>query len=101
MKTWNKNELIAVALSGGKDSVMLLAGLKAYQRFSPERFTLEAITIDMGLGMDYSGIEALCRQLEVPYTLVQTQIGPIIFDYRKEKNPCRLPNFDFQYPHLQ
>ena len=40
---------IFVGLSGGKDSVLLLAALKAYQRFSPEKFTLEAITIDMGL----------------------------------------------------
>ena len=44
----------------------------------------------MGLGMDYSGIEALCEELEVPYTVVKTEIGPIIFDYRKEKNPCSM-----------
>ena len=53
-------------------------------------FELEAITVDMGLGMDYSGIEALCRELNVPFRLVKTEIGPIIFDHRKEKNPCSI-----------
>ena len=53
-------------------------------------FELEAITIDMGLGMDYSRIQALCDRLEVPYTIVKTEIGPIIFDHRKEKNPCSM-----------
>ena len=79
---------IAVGVSGGKDSLILLkilAGLRAYSDFE-----LAAITIDMGLGMDYSGIEALCEELEVPYTVVKTEIGPIIFDYRKEKNPCSM-----------
>ena len=81
---------IAVGVSGGKDSLVLLqllAGLRAYFN---KPFTLEAITIDMGLGMDYSAIEDLCRRLEVPYTIVKTEIGPIIFDHRKEKNPCSM-----------
>ena len=79
---------VAVGVSGGKDSLVLLqllAGLRQYSNFE-----LEAITIDMGLGMDYSGVEEFCRQLEVPYTIVKTQIGPIIFDHRKEKNPCSM-----------
>jgi tRNA(Ile)-lysidine synthase TilS/MesJ len=81
---------IAVGVSGGKDSLVLLrllAGLRAYFN---KPFTLEAITIDMGLGMDYSAIEALCRELDVPYTIVKTEIAPIIFDHRKEKNPCSM-----------
>ena len=81
---------IAVGVSGGKDSLVLLrllAGLRAYFN---KPFTLEAITIDMGLGMDYSGVEALCRELDVPYTIVKTEIAPIIFDHRKEKNPCSM-----------
>ncbi len=85
-----EGDRIAVGVSGGKDSLVLLkllAGLRSYYNKS---FTLEAITIDMGLGMDYSGIEELCRSLDVPYTIVRTQIGPIIFDYRKEKNPCSM-----------
>ena len=81
-------ETIAVGISGGKDSLVLLrvlAGLREYMDFS-----LHAVTIDMGLGMDYSAIAAFCRELDVPYTLVPTQIGPIIFEHRKEKNPCSM-----------
>ncbi len=81
-------ETVAVGISGGKDSLVLLqllAGLRQYSDFS-----LEAVTIDMGLGMDYSGVRAFCDRLEVPYTVVNTQIAPIIFDHRKEKNPCSM-----------
>ncbi len=79
---------IAVGVSGGKDSLALLVLLAGLRKYVP--FHLEAVTIDMGLGMDYSGIEALCRHWEVPYTIVRTQIGPILFDHRKEKNPCSM-----------
>ena len=79
---------VAVGVSGGKDSLVLLqllAGLRQYSDFS-----LEAVTVDMGLGMDYSAVQEFCDKLEVPYTVVKTQIGPIIFDHRKEKNPCSM-----------
>lgn len=79
---------IAVGISGGKDSLVLLqilAGLRPYLNF-----TLDAVTIDMGLGMDYSNICALCKRLDVPYHLIETQIASIIFDHRKEKNPCSM-----------
>ena len=79
---------IAVGVSGGKDSLVLLqllAGLRQYMAFD-----LEAITIDMGLGMDYGPVAAWCESLGVPYTVVKTEIGPIIFDHRKEKNPCSM-----------
>ena len=79
---------VGVGISGGKDSLVLLVLLAELKKYVP--FHLEAITIDMGLGMDYSGIEAMCRELDVPYTIVKTEIGPIIFDYRKEKNPCSM-----------
>ena len=79
---------IAVGVSGGKDSLVLLQLLNGLRQYSD--FELEAITIDMGLGMDYSSIEEFCRKLDVPYTVVKTQIGPIIFDHRKEKNPCSM-----------
>lgn len=81
---------IAVGVSGGKDSLVLLVLLAGLRKYVSIPFELEAITIDMGLGMDYSGVEELCRQWQVPYTIVPTQIAPIIFDYRKEKNPCSM-----------
>ncbi len=79
---------IAVGVSGGKDSLVLLQLLAGLKQYLP--FHLEAITIDMGLGMDYSGVQEMCDKLEVPYTIVKTQIAPIIFDHRKEKNPCSM-----------
>ena len=81
---------IAVGVSGGKDSVVLLVLLAGLKKYFNKPFSLEAITIDMGLGMDYEPVAALCRELEVPYHIVKTEIGPIIFDHRKEKNPCSL-----------
>ena len=81
---------IAVGVSGGKDSLVLLVLLAGLKKYFNKPFELEAITIDMGLGMDYSGIQALCDKWDVPYTVVKTEIGPIIFDYRKEKNPCSM-----------
>ena len=81
---------VAVGVSGGKDSLVLLVLLAGLKKYFNKPFELEAITIDMGLGMDYSGIQALCDKWEVPYTVVRTEIGPIIFDYRKEKNPCSM-----------
>lgn len=81
---------IGVGVSGGKDSVALLAFLAELRKYNSKPFELQAITIDMGLGMDYSAIEKFCRELDVPFTLVKTEIGPVIFDYRKEKNPCSM-----------
>ena len=85
-----QGDRIGVGVSGGKDSLALLVFLAELKKYFPASFYLEAITIDMGLGMDYSGIEKLCKELDVPFTLIKTEIAPIIFDYRKEKNPCSM-----------
>ncbi len=81
---------IAVGVSGGKDSLALLALMAGLQKYYPKPFELEAVTIDMGMGMDFSPVAAFCEKLGVPYTCVKTEIGPIIFEYRKEKNPCSM-----------
>ena len=81
---------IAVGVSGGKDSLALLALMAGLKSYYPKPFTLEAITVDMGLGMDFSPVESYCQSLDIPYHCVKTQIGPIIFDIRKEKNPCSM-----------
>ncbi len=82
---------IAVGVSGGKDSLTLLRLLAAIREYYPKPFTLEAFTINLGLpDMDYGPVADFCRSLEVPYKEIPTQIGPIIFDHRKEKNPCSM-----------
>lgn len=81
---------LGVGVSGGKDSLVLLLLLAELRQYNSKPFTIEAITIDMGLGMDYTEIQNLCDRLEVPFHLIKTEIGPIIFDHRKEKNPCSM-----------
>ena len=82
---------VAVGVSGGKDSLTLLVLLAALREYYPVKFDLAAMSIDMGLGgMDFSPVAELCAKLGVPYTVKKTEIGPIIFDYRKEKNPCSM-----------
>ena len=82
---------IAVGVSGGKDSLLLLRALALYRRFSHKHFTLEALTVTMGLEpFDVSPIAALCQELAVPYTVQPTDIAAILFEHRKEQNPCAL-----------
>lgn len=82
---------IAVGVSGGKDSLTLLALLSAYRRFSPQRFELMAVTIDMGFKEDaYAPIRDYCAQINVDYVVEKTDIAQILFDIRKESNPCSL-----------
>lgn len=82
---------VAVGLSGGKDSLVLLKALSAFRRFSTHPFSLYAITIDMGIGnVDFEPLKKFCEEENVPYHIEKTDIGEIIFDIRKEKNPCSL-----------
>jgi len=82
---------VAVGVSGGKDSMLLLAALNHLKSFYPRPFELEAITIELGFeGMDFSPVAELCRRLGVPYTRLKTDIKEIVFDVRKEDNPCSL-----------
>ena len=84
-------DAVAVGVSGGKDSLLLLYALSLYRRFSPRPFELAAVTLTMGLTpFDLSGVSALCERLGVPYIVKQTEIGRIIFEERKEQNPCAL-----------
>ncbi|MGL5712566.1 MAG: tRNA 2-thiocytidine biosynthesis TtcA family protein [Paraclostridium sp.] len=80
---------IAVGLSGGKDSLALLHILNSYRHFSPQNFELIAITLNPG-GVDNSPLYKLCEDLEVEFHEIQTDIKEIVFDIRKEKNPCSL-----------
>lgn len=84
-----ENDKIAVGLSGGKDSITLLHILKNYQRFSPKKFDLIAITLNPG-GVDNSPLHTFCKDLNVPFYEIQTNIKEIVFDIKKEKNPCSL-----------
>ncbi|MBO4940588.1 MAG: tRNA 2-thiocytidine(32) synthetase TtcA [Clostridia bacterium] len=82
---------IAVGVSGGKDSLALLCALSAYRRFSEVPFEVMGVTLNMGFeGVDYSPIKTLCEVLGVEYVVKDTDIAEILFDVRKEKNPCSL-----------
>lgn len=82
---------IAVGVSGGKDSMLLLLALNHLKSFYPKPFELEAISIELGFeGMDFAPVAKLCAELNIPYTCLKTDIKEIVFDVRKEDNPCSL-----------
>lgn len=82
---------IAVGISGGKDSLTLLQGLHGLMRFYPKHFEIHAVTVDLGFkNLNLSQIEKMCKQMEIPYSIIKTDIASIVFDQRKESNPCAL-----------
>ena len=86
-----ENDKIAIGISGGKDSLAMLYALSGLRRFYPKKFEILALSIDMGLeGMDFSPVAEYCRKLDVEYKIVKTEISKIIFEVRKEPNPCSL-----------
>ena len=87
----NEGDKIAVALSGGKDSLTLFLALKNLQIFYPKHFELMALTIDPGSNVfDTTKLEEFCKEHSIEYVIEKTDIKEIVFDIRKEKNPCSL-----------
>ena len=86
-----EGDRIAVGISGGKDSLLLLCALKHLQQYYPKHFELIGLTIDLGFeGMDFTPIAEMCREKDIPYTCIKTDIKEIVFDVRQEENPCSL-----------
>lgn len=86
-----EGDRIAIGVSGGKDSLVLLVLLKQLQSFYPINFEIEAVTLTMGIGeIDLTPVKELCKKIDVNYTIEETVIGKIVFEARKESNPCSL-----------
>ena len=86
-----EGDVIAIGISGGKDSLALLCALHGLKRFYTPSFSIKAITVDLGFdNVDFGKIQAMCDQMDIEYKIVKTDIGKIIFDDRKETNPCAL-----------
>ena len=88
-----ENDTVAVGLSGGKDSIALLASLDRLKNFYPKKFSVVGISVDMGFDDAediYAPDREFCAEHEIPYNIEKTKIKEIVFDVRKEKNPCSL-----------
>ena len=86
-----EGDKVAVGVSGGKDSMLLLLALNHLKSFYPKPFELSAVTIELGFeGMDFTPVKEMCAELGIPYACLKTDIKEIVFDVRKEDNPCSL-----------
>ncbi len=86
-----EGDKIAVGISGGKDSLTLLYALHGLKRFYPNHFDIHAVTVDLGFhNLNLEKVKDLCRELDVEYTIVKTDIARIICEERREDNPCSL-----------
>ena len=86
-----EGDKIAIGISGGKDSLCLLYALQSLQHFYPKKFSLVAVTVDLGFNnLNLEKIKELCESLRVEYEIIKTEISKIVFDDRKESNPCSL-----------
>lgn len=87
----SENDKITVGVSGGKDSLALLYSMAKLREFYPKKFSLCAVTLSMGYEkMNFDGVARLCEKLDIEYVLKKTDIAQILFEIRKEKNPCSL-----------
>ena len=90
-KMIEENDKIAICLSGGKDSITMLHAFKALQRFYPKKFDIIAISINPGFEhFDTNLLQKMCDKLEIPLFIENSHAQEIVFDIRKEKNPCSL-----------
>lgn len=86
-----EGDKIAVGISGGKDSLTLLYALNSLRIFYPKKFDIHAVTVDLGFNnLNLDAIKELCKSFQIEYTIVKTDIANIIFEERKESNPCSL-----------
>lgn len=86
-----ENDKIAVGISGGKDSLTLLYALSYLRNFYPHKFDIVAVTVDLGFdNLNLEEIKEFCKKLGVEYQIIKTQIAEVVFQVRKESNPCSL-----------